>query len=326
MKTEIYGPTRGFGNLKIRFNAESCRADVKASLEKCVPDGLVPHIRKRLRALLGIRARGDLLNYACSWAAMRIFSREVGEFWTEEWQFNNERELELLTITPPTWWVSEYQPILNLAEWRAEASRWLNRLGFTGTAIIEPAPFQNVFHVLGGRGISFHITCVGYTENPYSYRKAVSALLNHLGPGPTKLPSIVSKPISGSLADVRYVAEYSGKLPSQLKKAIGRRDDKGQVLRNGRMSDQLRLRVQEIMSYLALQDVIVARGTTGLLCKRNALHGVGSEAVTRSPNRMTEAELRTLWSAVWKAVKKGTKSIKKERRCDRYTRVRVNRS
>ena len=86
------------------------------------------------------------------------------------------------------------------------------------------------------------------------------------------------------------------------------------------------VRVQEMMSYLTLQDVIVARGTTGLHCKRGALHRVGPEAVTRSPNRMTESSLRTLWSGVWKAVRKGTISIKKQRRCDLYAHVRVHRS
>ena len=257
---------------------------------------------------------------------MRMFSKGVGQVWIEEWQFNDERQLELLTITPPTWWVSEYRPILNFAAWRADASKWLTRLGVTGTAIIEAAPFQNVHHVLGGRGISFHLTCVGYIENPYTYRRAVAALLFHLGPGPTRLPSVVSKPITGSQGDVRYTSEYTGKLPSHFKKTTARRDGKGDVVRNAPMPRQLRLRVQEMMSYLTLQDVIVARGTTGLHCKRGALHRVGPEAVTRSPNRMTESSLRTLWSGVWKAVRKGTISIKKQRRCDLYAHVRVHRS
>ena len=200
MKTEIYAPTRGFGRLRVRFNAESCRAEVKAGLETSIPEGLTRSKRERLQEVLGVRARAPLLNYASSWAAMRMLSRGIGQVWTEEWQFNDERELELLTITPPTWWVSEYRPILNLAAWRADVSRWLKRLGFTGTAIIEAAPFQNVRHVLGGRGISFHFTCIGYAENPYTYRQAVAALVHHLGPGPTSLPSVVSKPITGSRA------------------------------------------------------------------------------------------------------------------------------
>lgn len=319
----ISAPQRGFGGLSIKYDAENCRSGVRAKLEQCIPRDLPPQLQSRISDVLGLARKAALQNYGSNAAAVRALSIAIGCVWTDEWALHDERKLEFLTITPPHWWVSELRPTLNISSWRAEASRWLRRVGLTGTGMIEPAPFGNVKHEQGGRGISFHLHCIGYADDPFTFAQRVRALNAHLGPGRLNLPCVVSKSVVPTSSDVRYVGEYVAKLAAHLKKAVERRDGKGVVVRNGPLSRQMRLRVHEIMSFLTLSDMIISRGKVGIRCKRAALAAAGEQALSRSPQRMSDVELRRFWSTVWKAFAGETKSKKKLGRCRAHESVTV---
>lgn len=326
MKSEIYEPQRGFKRLRIRFDADVCRADVARRLESAIPRALPQPTCQKLELILGVGARAEVRQYASNVLLMGKLSKAIGEAWSREWVFNSERQLQLLTITPPAWWVSETCPILDLRQWRSEASRWLKRLKFTGMAIIEPAPFYNVEHPLGGRSISFHIHAIGYSEYPSTYVNAVLDLAAHLKPGsPTTLPAVVSKPVDGTPSDVRYTTEYTAKVASGCKKstpATGQREGED-LLRNGPMPGQLGLRVQEMMSYFKLQEIIITRGTSGRLCKKEALQRVGPDAIVRYPNRMSGSQLAPFWRRMWSEYRAAVESERKRRRCEAYSTVCV---
>lgn len=321
MKIGISDRRRGLRDIKVKFDAESCRAAVREKLQRRIPRDLPPQLRMHLKDVLGLEPRAPLSNYGSNLATISALSRAIGEIWTSEWHLHDERQLEFLTITPPGWWVSEFSPVLDLSTWRSDVSRWLRNLGFTGMGIIEPAPFQRIKHERGGRAISFHFHAVGYTDNPCTYQSAIRELKEVLGPNRTSLPTVVSKPIEGTAADVRYVGEYIAKPVDKAKNSVMRRDGKGEALRNVELPGQLAIRVQEMMSYFTLSDMIVTRGKVGLHCKREVLHAVGKEAVTRFPSRMSDGALRRYWTGLWTYFARQTGSEKKRRRCREYAAV-----
>jgi len=323
MNLTVFDSRRGFAAAKVKFDAEMCRIERRGALERCLPNDLPPQLRQRLQDVLGLSSETPALSYGSNLTSIGALSRGIGEAWTREWELHANRELEFLTITPPGWWVSEFSPVLNLARWRAEISRWMSRLGFTGTGVIEPAPFQKIRHERGGRGISFHFHAVGYTDDPFSYRGRVEALKEHLGPANTGQPSVVSKAIASTLSDVRYVSEYTVKTAGHAKNTVARRDGEGTLLRNVRLPRQLAMRVQEMMSFFKLQDMIVARGKVGQHCKRQALLAVGREAIARFPDRMSDRSLLKFWRGFWDSFAAATKSKRKRDVRRRYRDVTV---
>lgn len=301
---------QGFANLNAREPFVGYDK-ARTHFEDCVPNHLGDPVYRSLCQILGVAESKQAAAYASNITFMQQLSRGLQQVIADEWHLNGQRELHILTVTPGDWVVSEYEPVVDLKRWRAEAQRWLKRLDVTAIAFIEATPFKNYPWSGPGRAISFHLHAICYLTDPKKFPAKLASLNAQLKTNMVlKLPAVVSKPIHQTESDVAYVSGYISKIGVSAKRVGIERNGKDRLY-NAPLPKLLGLRQAEILSFLKPQELIISRGKAGQAWKASILANVGLVAIQRYPDRLTDGQLHQLWGGMRKQMIRHTPSARK---------------
>lgn len=293
-----------------RVKANSARW-ARTLLRSAIPEGLTRSESQDLRFILGLDKSRPRTSHASNLSLRVPLIDQCIDSMLGIWAETMGREMHFLTITPDHWHIDENRPELCPTQWRADAGRWLNRLGFTCVSAIELAPYSNHPAAKEGRVISAHLHSLGFADDPHTFSPRVTEF-NQSNAWRCALGAFaVARPIKLTEADLAMVAYYLFEPLHWAKRLAPSRTAKGKVKhRKDRLPLHLALRCAEIMSYLKITDLIVTRGKVAWRWRQELL-----EAVQLAPPdyALDFNELDRLWSAVWHA--KGDR---------RYDRVRVS--
>ena len=266
-------------------------------LRNAIPEGLTRSELADLHFILGLDKAKPRTSHASNLALRQPLIEQFIVSMLGLWDETMGREMQLLTITPDEWHIDEKQPELCTRRWRAEAGRWMTNLGFTGLGVVELQPFLNHPAAIEGRVISAHLHIMGFADDPHTFDDRV-ARFSRTNAGRCSIGAFaVAKPIKLTEADIAMVAYYLFEPLHWAKRLTPSRKSEGKLKhRHDRLPFHLALRCAEIMSYVAITDLIVTRGRVAWRWRQLL---VKAAQLASAECTLDARELDRLWSSVW---------------------------
>ena len=266
-------------------------------LRNALPDGLSRQQRANLKFILGLDRARPRTRHASNLSLRAPLIEQFIISMLGIWAETMGREMQFLTLTPESWHIDEKRPELNVQQWRAESGRWLKKLGFTGLGMVELQPYSNHPAAIDGRVIAAHLHVMGFADDPWTFKERVAEFDSANAKRCSIGAFAVANPIKLTEADVAMVAYYLFEpLHWSKRLAPSRVAANKSKHRHDRLPFHLALRCAEIMSYVAITDLIVTRGSVAWGWRQQLF---GAIQLAQADYTLDEQELDRLWATVW---------------------------
>jgi hypothetical protein len=193
-----------------------------------------------------------------------------------------------------------FEPTIEFARARQTLANIAKDLNFDGIAFYEPEKIRGGALAAGAR--AFESTFHGFGYIPPAELKAArekaantKRLVSHEGFLPVNI-----KPVHPGEGEARGWGEYAAKPPCAEKNlVVARKGAKPFKVRSNRLGLASTVRMFELLSYLTVRDLVVARGPNGQRWKRDLFAYLGPIGSQHPVPLLNHAELDIFWRAYW---------------------------